>query len=76
MYDIMDLMKGENCMNKVTIDKFRTDYCERCIYKEESCCDSYKTACYSVSQDRLNFLASLLYSKPTKVVQGGETNCQ
>lgn len=63
-------------MNKVTIDKFRTDYCERCIYKEESCCDSYKIACYKIPQDSMNFLASMLYGKPTEIIPGGEINCQ
>lgn len=55
-------------MYKVTNEKFQKDYCNVCIYKNE-CCKNYKIACYKVPQERKDYLASMLYGKPTCVAK-------
>lgn len=62
-------------MYKVTIDKFRKNYCGKwCIYKD-LCCEAYKTACFNISQENLDYLASMIYNKSTHAItQGGDSN--
>lgn len=60
-------------MYKVTNEKFQKDYYNVCIYKNV-CCESHKIACYKAPQERKDFLASILYNKPTHVVEGGDSN--
>lgn len=60
-------------MYKVTTDKFHKGYCNRCIYKDV-CCEAYKVACFNGPNERLDFLASMVYGKPTHVVKDGDSN--
>lgn len=60
-------------MNKVTTDKFQKDYCNICIYKNV-CCENDRIACHKVSQERKDYLASMLYNKPTHVLESGDSN--
>lgn len=60
-------------MHKVTADKFQKDYCKVCIYKDV-CCENYKIACYKIPRERKDYLASMLYSKPTHVIESGDSN--
>lgn len=63
-------------MYKVTDGKFYKDYCNRCIY-QDVCCEAYKIACSNIPQKRLDYLASMIYGKPTqvlKVLKEGDTS--
>lgn len=59
-------------MYKVAANKFHEDYCKRCTY-QDVCCEAYKIACFNVPQERLDYLASMIYDKPTKVLKEGDT---
>lgn len=59
-------------MYKVKSDKFHKDYCNRCTY-QDVCCEAYKIACFNVPQERLDYLASMIYGKPTQVLKEGDT---
>lgn len=59
-------------MYKVTADKFHEDYCnKRCIY-QDVCCEAYEIVCFDLPQERLDYLASMIYNKPTCVIQRSE----
>lgn len=61
-------------MYKVTANKFHEDYCNKwCIY-QDVCCEAYKIACFNVPQERLDYLASMIYGKPTQVLKEGDTS--
>lgn len=77
-YGIMDISKvGGLFMYTVTLDKFKEDYCKHCMYKDDACCENYKIACYNLPQDNINFLASMIYGKPTPQVlkEGDASQC-
>ena len=58
-------------LNKFFLDNLE-DYCNGCIYKDV-CCKAYKIVCFNVPQERLDYLASMIYGKPTKVLKEGDT---
>lgn len=64
-------------MNKVTADKFHKDYCELwCVYYGV-CTDKEKEDCRNVSIERKEQLATMIYNKPTKIIEnykGGDSN--
>lgn len=60
-------------MYKVTAEKFEKDYCNICICKDE-CCENYKIACHKIPQERKDYIASILYNRPTHVVESGDSN--
>lgn len=64
-------------MYKVTADKFQKDYCELwCVYYGV-CTEKEKEDCYNVSVKRKEQLATMIYNKPTKIIdnpKGGDSN--